>query len=64
MANVPLPSGLPIGQRLMHDTYLFIYLMCTFIAVKIARKTSDPKIRPSQVRGSVSRFIGGLDEGS
>ena len=41
MLGVPLGSDLPLGTRLMHDTYLFIYLMCTFVAVFIGNLSSS-----------------------
>lgn len=41
LLNVPLSSDLPLGMRLMHDTYLFIYTMCTCIAVFISNLTTN-----------------------
>ncbi len=31
--NVPDKSSLPLGMRLMNDAYVFIYMICSFIAV-------------------------------
>lgn len=31
-AAIPLSSSLPMGMRMMHDAYVFIYMMCTCIA--------------------------------
>ena len=41
LLNVPLASDLPLGMRLMHDTYLFIYVMCTCIAVFVCNLTTN-----------------------
>jgi hypothetical protein len=49
-ADVPMPSTLPLGMRLMHDAYVFIYVICGFIAVMIknintgAGDVSDTKV--------------------
>ena len=50
MLNVPLASDLPLGMRLMHDTYLFIYLICTFLAVFISNLSSSPTTKQAKVR--------------
>jgi len=31
--NVPMCSDLPMGMKHLHDAYLFIYIMCSFLAV-------------------------------
>lgn len=41
------PAKLPVGMRIMHDTYLFIYLVANFLAVLLARSVS-PDISPTQ----------------
>ena len=54
LLNVPLASDLPLGMRLMHDTYLFIYVMCTCIAVFVCNLTTNAT---KQAKVSVSYFL-------
>ena len=50
LPGVPtFPLQLPIGMRIMHDTYMFIYLIANFLAVLLARSVS-PDISPTEVR--------------
>ncbi len=47
--NLPMCSDLPMGMKHLHDAYLFIYIMCAFLAVFIrkmatAGSTSQPQV--------------------
>ena len=37
LLNIPLYTDLPVGMKLMHDAYLFIYIMCTCLAVFVKK---------------------------
>ncbi len=41
MSDVPLSAHLPIGMRMMHDAYLFIYLIATFISVMLSKVNAN-----------------------
>jgi hypothetical protein len=41
LSDVPLSAHLPIGTRMMHDAYLFIYLIATFISVMLSKVNAD-----------------------
>lgn len=48
MLNVPMYKDLPLGMRVMHDAYLFIYVTCCILAVFL-RKLRSPASQ-AQVR--------------
>ena len=52
-ADVPNPKTLPMGLRLMHDAYLFIYLICAFVAVLMRNISSFSSSEPTQTRVSL-----------
>jgi hypothetical protein len=49
-SNIPMGCDLPMGMRIMHDSYVFCYLICTFVAVLISKlhQAKDPP-SPTQV---------------
>ena len=55
LLNVPMFRDLPMGTKLMHDTYLFIYLLASFLAVFVQKLTTLPHNSQIQVRSA--RFI-------
>jgi hypothetical protein len=48
LPGVPSVKQLPMGMRIMHDTYLFIYLMASFLSILLSRSMS-PDISPTEV---------------
>ena len=52
LLNVPLSSDLPMGMRLMHDTYLFIYITCTCISVMVENLTLSVE-KQAKVRDAI-----------
>lgn len=54
LLNIPLYSDLPMGMKLMHDAYLFIYIMCTCLAVLI-KKLATLEHSKSQAQVSYSK---------
>lgn len=62
LPGVPDASKLPLGMRAMHDAYLFIYLVGTFLAVLLARLNS-PEITPTECfrhDGLIRLYVGYL----
>jgi hypothetical protein len=54
-ADVPNPDTLPMGLKLMHDAYLFIYLICSFIAVLLRNISTLSSSEPTQTRVSPTK---------
>jgi len=75
VAAVPDAGKLPAGMRIMHDAYLFIYLVATFLGVMLARFNSPDILATHSFRHDglirmyvafllftlARRFSGGLD---
>jgi hypothetical protein len=48
--SIPMSCDLPMGVRIMHDAYVFMYLICTFVAVLVGRlHSTDKPLTPTQV---------------
>jgi len=60
LLNVPLSSDLPLGMRLMHDTYLFIYTICTCIAVFICNLTTNATKQAKVIKKKASNSPRGI----
>ena len=61
-AGVPDASKLPMGMQVMHDAYLFIYLVATFLGVLLARFNSPDITATESFRhdGLIRLYVGYL----
>lgn len=55
LLNVPMPKDLPMGMRVMHDTYVFIYVTCSIMAVFLRKLKSSRS--QAQVKGKKTFFV-------
>ena len=49
-ANIPLSTSLPMGMRVMHDVYAFMYIMCSCIAALNKALYTDSSAELSQAK--------------
>jgi hypothetical protein len=54
--NVPDKSSLPLGMRLMNDAYVFIYTICSFIAVMM-KNLESPANDQTRVRARCAQIL-------
>lgn len=54
--SIPMSNSLPMGMRLMHDAYVFIYLMATCIATLMRTISQQASPEPTQTKVRQSRY--------